>query len=95
MGTVGWWRCHTYAQVPAVTAGKYPFPVATVAGVLTAIFVGAAKAARDWGVVPIDYRQASAVSDPLAVGNGMRMSPPKEAVVSFSPGDVLVLIATS
>ncbi len=76
-----------------------------VAGVLTSStadaaawpgsFVAAIKAARDWGVVPIGYRAASAVSDPLAVGNGIRLNPPKDAVVSFSPGDVLVLIATT
>ncbi len=56
-------------------------------------FTDVIKAVREWGVVPIGYRAASAISDPLAVGNGIRLNPPKEAVVAFAPGDVLVLIA--
>ena len=56
-------------------------------------FADVIRTARDWGVVAIGYRAASAVGDPLAVGNGIRLNPPKDAVVSYAPGDVLVLIA--
>ncbi|MDO8730994.1 MAG: hypothetical protein Q7L55_00225 [Actinomycetota bacterium] len=56
-------------------------------------FADVIKTAREWGVVPIGYRAASALGDPLAVGNGIRLNPPKDAVVSYAPGDVLVLIA--
>ncbi|MDP2288875.1 MAG: hypothetical protein Q8M73_09975 [Actinomycetota bacterium] len=56
-------------------------------------FADVIRAAREWGVVPIGYRAASAVGDPLAVGNGIRLNPSKDAVVSYADGDVLVLIA--
>ena len=56
-------------------------------------FADVIRAAREWGVVPIGYRAASAVDDPLAVGNGIRLNPHKDAVVTYAPGDVLVLIA--
>lgn len=56
-------------------------------------FTEVITAAREWGVVPIGYRAASALSDALSVGNGIRLNPPKDATIAFAPGDALVLIA--
>lgn len=53
------------------------------------------RAAREYGVVPIGYRAASAVDDPLAIGNGIRINPPKDRAITFAPGDIIVVIATA
>ncbi|MFA7324316.1 MAG: hypothetical protein WC005_08155 [Candidatus Nanopelagicales bacterium] len=58
-------------------------------------FTDVIKAARDWGIVPIGYRAASAVDDALAIGNGIRVNPSKNKAITFAPGDVIVVIATA
>jgi len=50
-------------------------------------------AAREWNVVPIGYRAASAVHDPAAVGNGIRLNPPKGQPIDLSYEDMIVVIA--
>jgi hypothetical protein len=53
-------------------------------------------AARNWGVVAIGYRTARAVGGSGALPGGIRVNPPKSDRITFSAGDmVLVLVNTA
>jgi len=59
----------------------------------THTFADVVRSAREWNVVPIGYRAASAIDDPAAVGNGIRLNPPKEAPIVFGEADMVIVLA--
>lgn len=59
----------------------------------THTFADVVRSTREWNVVPIGYRAASAIDDPAAVGNGIRLNPPKEEPIVFGEADMVVVLA--
>ncbi len=49
-------------------------------------------AGRAWDVVPIGYRSASHAGRPGTIGNGIRINPPKDEVITLGEGDAVIVI---
>ena len=58
-------------------------------------FADVIRSCREWAVTPIGYRARVALSDPLMIGNGIRLNPPKEQPILFDGGDAIVVLSRS
>lgn len=50
------------------------------------------SAGRDWDVVPIGYRSNSQAGRSGTIGNGIRLNPPKDEVITLTEGDAIIAL---